>query len=77
MGFLFSVEVYNAFHLSGLVELIELVLAGVNGKQKLTPRENAGASCTFSHVFNAKRIGNYFAPSFAVFGTQTSRAFCE
>ena len=49
----------------------------MNGKRKSTPREYARASCAVSHVSNAKRIGNYFAPSSAVFGTQNSRAFRE
>ena len=32
--------------------------------------EYACASCTVSHVFNAKRVGNYLSPSSAMFGTQ-------
>ena len=60
----------SAFHLSGLPELKELVLAAVNGKENSTSFEYARASCSVSHVFNAKRIGNYFAPSSAIFGTK-------
>ena len=50
----------GAFHLSGLAELKELVLAGINGKRKSTPRKYPRASC-------AKRI--------AIFRTQNSRTF--
>ena len=60
----------GAFHLSGLAELKELVLAAVNGKWKSTPHAYACASCAVSRVFNAKSIGNYFALSSAFFGGQ-------
>ena len=53
------------------------VLAGISGKRKSTPREYARASCTVSRVVNAKRIGNDFTSSSAIFGTQNSRAFRE
>ena len=65
----------GASHLSGLVELRELVFASVNGRRKSPPHEYVHASCAVSHVFNAKRIGNYFAPSPAIFGTQTPTHF--
>ena len=69
--FPWQVSVYHAskgaFHLSGMAELKELVLAGVSGKGKSTPREHARASCAVSRVFNAKRIGNYFATSSVIF----------
>ena len=67
----------GAFHLSGLSELKDLVLAGVNGKRTSTPRDYARASCNVWHVFNAQRIGNYFASASALFGTRNSRAFRE
>ena len=72
-----SNQLQGAFHLSAVAELKELVLPGVNGKRKSTPREYARAIYAVSHVFNPKRIRNYFAPLSAVFGTQNSRAFRE
>ena len=47
----------GAFHLAGLAELKKLpVLAGVNGKRKSTPREDARASCAVSCVFILKGL---------------------
>ena len=60
-----------------LAELKELALDGVNGKRKSSLHEYVLASCAVSHVLNAQRIGNYFASSSAIFGTQNSRAFRE
>ena len=51
--------------------------SGVNGKRKSTPRELVRASCSVSRVFNATKIGNYFAPSSAIFGTQSSAHFAS
>ena len=70
-------DIMGDFHLSGLAELKELVLAGINGKRKFTPHEYVRASCAVLNVFKAKRIGNFFAPSSAIFSTQNSRAFRE
>ena len=77
MGSSLAAESKGAFHLLGLAELKELVLAGVNGKRKSTPREYARASCAVSQVFDTKSIGNYSALSSAIFGTQNFRAFRE
>ena len=56
----------SVFHVSGLAELKELVFAGLNRKQKSSLREYARTSYAVSHFLNAKRIGNYFAPSSAL-----------
>ena len=50
-------------------ELKELVLAGVNGKRKSTPRELRCIAC-----FQCQK---YFPSSSAIFGIQNSRAFRE